>query len=74
MNEQQFVAKMIELMDTEEKLTMDSDLVGLEEWDSLSYVSFLALCRTYSKNRVLPADVKKAQTVRDLYKLFTGGK
>ena len=68
MNEQEFIDKMIELMDTEEKITMNSVLEDIEEWDSLSYVSFLAMVRAKGID-VSPTDVKKAKTIRDLYRL-----
>ena len=73
MNENEFVAKMVELMDTEADLTMDTELSTIEEWDSLSYVAFLAMCRAQSK-KVAPNDVTDAKTLRDLYVLMTGAK
>lgn len=72
MNEKEFIKKMTELMDTEEELAMDSKLEDIEEWDSLSYVAYLAMCATVSDKKILPADVKKAETIHDLYVLLTG--
>ena len=70
MNEQEFIEKMIDVMDTEEELQMDSVLEEIEEWDSLSYVSFLALCSKVAKTRVEPDEVRDAKTMRDLYQLI----
>ena len=73
MSEKDFLNKMVQLMDTEEELDMDTNLIELPDWDSLSYVGFLAMCRANDRD-VVPRDVKAAQTVRDLYVLFTGDK
>ena len=70
MNEQEFIEKMIDVMDTEEELQMDSVLEEIEEWDSLSYVSFLALCSKVAKTHVEPDEVRNAKTMQDLYKLI----
>ncbi len=70
--EKEFLGKLAELMDTEQELTMDTELDNIDEWDSLSYVAFLAMCATYSDKRIAPAEVKSAKTIRKLYELFTG--
>lgn len=70
MNEQEFLEKLTEVMDTEEELTMDSVLSDIEEWDSLSYVAFLAFCAKVAKIHVEPQEVRDSQTVKDLYHLI----
>lgn len=70
MSEQEFLEKLVEIMDTEEELGMDSVLTDIEEWDSLSYVSFLAICSRVAKTRVDPQEVRDALTVRHLYQLM----
>ena len=72
MTEKEFVEKMVELMDTEDEVTMDSVLADIEEWDSLSYVAYLAMCAGISDQKILPKDVKAAKTIRDLYQLLKG--
>ena len=52
---------------------LEAALSEIEEWDSLSHVAFMALAATKAAGKVAPADVKGAQTVRDLYHLLTGG-
>ena len=42
MNENEFIEKMVDLMDTEEEISPASKLADIEEWDSISVVSFLA--------------------------------
>ncbi len=74
MTEQMFLEEMTDLMDTEEELSMDTALSGIEEWDSLSHVAFMAFAATKAGGKVAPADVKKAKTMRDLYGLLCGAK
>ena len=64
-----FIEQMKELLDTEAELDATTVLANLEEWDSLSFVSFLAFAtRTYGK-RVSAEELRKAQTVNDLFVL-----
>ncbi|MBR3622978.1 MAG: hypothetical protein IKN43_06480 [Selenomonadaceae bacterium] len=69
MNEHDFIEQLVNLMDTEEDISMDSSLENIEEWDSLSYVSFLAMCTKHLGRRVEPQKVREAKTVRDLYEI-----
>lgn len=71
MNEQEFIKKMVDIMDTEDEITMDSVLADVEEWDSLSYVGFLSLCTKFAKTKVNAPEVREAKTIRDLYGLLT---
>lgn len=70
MDEKEFIYKMTEIMDTEDSLTMDTKLEDVEEWDSLSYVTFLTMCKSMHK-KVLPDDIITARTLRDLYRLIS---
>ena len=72
MNEQEFIKKMMEIMDTEDEITMESQLEEIEEWDSLSHMAFLSMCTSASDRRIVAADVKQAKTIRDLYGLYAG--
>lgn len=66
---EQFIEKMIDVLDIEEEITADTVLEDLEEWDSLSLVSFMAMANAAYGKKVIPADVKMAKTVSDLYEL-----
>lgn len=72
MSEKEFLEKMVEIMDTEEAVTMDSVLNELEDWDSLAYVSFMSICATQSSRRISVSEVRAAERVCDLYNLLTG--
>jgi len=56
-------------MDTELDLAMDTKLDDIEEWDSLSYVAFLAMASKHVNRRIDPKEVKATIIVRDLYEL-----
>ena len=46
MNEEIFIEKMMDILDAEEEITMDTQLDDVEEWDSLSVVSYVAMANT----------------------------
>ena len=69
MTAENFIAKLAELMDTEAALDLSTKLADVEDWDSLSMVSFFSFCNTTCGKKVLPEQIKAAQTVEDLYRL-----
>ena len=73
MQTEEFIKKLTEIIDTEEKLTLETKLTDIEDWDSLSLVGFLSFCNSKLKLSVTPEEVKAAKTVADLFKI-AGGK
>ena len=71
MTAEKFIAKLTELMDTEAALDLSTKLADVDDWDSLSMVSFFSFCNT-TGNKVSPEQIKAAQTVGDLFKLVGG--
>lgn len=69
MSVEEFIKQLTDIMDTETELTLDTNLSDVEEWDSLSLVSFLSFCNARLKRPILPEEIKSAQTVNDLYKI-----
>ena len=72
MNAEEFIKKLVELMDTEAQINLSTRLADVEDWDSLSMVSFFSFCNTTATRKVLPEEIKAAQTVEDLFKLAGG--
>ena len=68
MTEEKFIEDFIDMIDTESEVTMDTKLENIEEWDSLSYVSFIANCTSKYKVMFAKEEIKAAVTVADLYK------
>lgn len=72
MTAENFIGRLAELMDTEVALTLTTKLSDVEDWDSLSMVSFFSFCNATLKRHVTPDEIKSAQTVEDLFKLAGG--
>ena len=70
MNEEIFIEKMMDILDAEEEITMDTQLDDVEEWDSLSVVSYVAMANTSCSKKIEPKTVREAETIRDLYELL----
>lgn len=72
MNEQEFLKKMQEdILDTDEEITMDTVLEDIEEWDSLAFVSFIAMAKVMNRNDIDRKAVRGAEKVEDLYELIS---
>ena len=72
MKAEEFIKKLIYIMDTDAQLTLETKLSDVEEWDSLSAVSFYSFCNTKLGKQIDVEDLKAAQTVNDLYKFVEG--
>lgn len=71
MNEQAFMLKIKEILDNED-VTIDSVLAGIEEWDSLSIITFAAFANSTLGKRVAPTEIRACTTIRDLFSLVQG--
>ncbi|MCI6100474.1 MAG: hypothetical protein MR630_03345 [Selenomonas sp.] len=72
MTEQEFLTKMKEdILDTEEEITMQTQLGNIEEWDSLAFVSFLAMAKLTTEKKIEKTSIQSAQTVQELYSLLS---
>ena len=69
MTTEEFITKLVEIMDTDAALALSTKLADVEDWDSLSMVSFYSFCNTTRKRHVLPEEIKSAKTVEDLFNL-----
>ncbi len=71
MTEQEFVEKIKEdVFDTERDISLDMVLKDMDEWDSLSFVSFIAMAKELGITQVTRDAVNSAVTVRDLFELI----
>ena len=68
MNEKDFLKKMKEILDNED-VGMDSVLEDIEEWDSLSVVSYATIANGCGKTVTLP-QIRGCTTIRELYALL----
>jgi len=72
MTTEEFILKLVEIMDTEAEINLSTRLSDVEDWDSLSMVSFFSFCNTTLSRKVSPDEIKSALTVEDLFKLAGG--
>ena len=73
MTVEDFKEKMLDLLDREEELDLEDKLNDIEEWDSLSYVAFLAMASEFTDRVIRASEVRNAKTVGDLYELIQKG-
>jgi acyl carrier protein len=71
MDEKKFLANLEELLETGRgSLSLDQNLVDTGNWDSLNFVSFLAMAHAKYGVRVAPAGLAACKTVGDAMKLL----
>ena len=70
MNEKTFLTNMEELLEADAgTLRLGVELTSLEQWDSLAFVSFLAMADSKYGIKVAPSVLRQCKTVGDLMKL-----
>lgn len=74
MTAEEFIKKLADIIDTDVELKLSMKLADVEDWDSLSMVSFFSFCDSKLGIRLAPEQIKSAQTVEDLFKLATDKK
>jgi acyl carrier protein len=70
MTEQEFKEKMLDVLNREEEVELDTNLNDVEEWDSLAYIAFLTMTADCTDKVIRATQVRNAQTMRDLYELI----
>ena len=72
MNEQLFLANMEELFESDPgSVSLDQMLADTGKWDSLNFITFLAMAHSKYGVRVAPSDLKICKTIGDLQKLVS---
>ena len=73
MNKNDFLSAMKDdILDTDMEINMDTRLDDVEEWDSLSFVSFIGMAKSKTGKKVDLKSVNGAETIEDLYNLLMG--
>ena len=70
MTKDTFIEKMADILDVEDEISLDTNLSELEEWDSLSIVSYVAMANAACDKKVEVKRVRAAVTIQDLYDLL----
>lgn len=66
MNKEQFLEEMVEVLQTEDEITMDTVLEDLDEWDSLSIMSTMAFLDKNFGVKTNMTDYKTMTTIGDI--------
>lgn len=66
MNKEQFLEEMLEVLQTEDEITMDTVLEDLEEWDSLSIMSTMAFLDKNFGVKTTMKDYQNMKTIGDI--------
>lgn len=69
-----FLKDFTELLSINDEISMDTDLLDIDAWDSFSAVSFLAMVSKKYGIDAEPFAVAEAIFVDDLYHIVQGGK
>lgn len=72
MDERGFLKDMEELVEaTPGSLNLSVELTNLEQWNSLAFISFLAMADSNYNAKVGPSELRGCQTIGDLMKLVS---
>jgi len=70
MNEKEFLTNLEGLLEADAgALNCAIELESLEQWDSLAFVSFLAMADSKYGVKVAPTELRQCKTIGDLMKL-----
>ena len=68
MTHQEFLTEMMDVLQTEQKLSLDTVLAELDEWDSLSVMATMAFLDTSFGVKTTMADYREMKTIGDIAK------
>ena len=69
MNRNEFLEKIKEILqyESEEELSLNTNLLDLEEWDSLSQISIIAFLDSDFNKKITYDDLKNFTKIQDIY-------
>lgn len=68
MTQQEFLTEMIDVLQTEQEISMDTVLAELDEWDSLSVMATMAFLDNSFGVKTTMKDYKDMKTIADIAK------
>lgn len=68
MNRTEFLTKMQDILQKDDKLSFDTQLSELEEWDSLSKITTLAFLDREFSITMLVSEIENFKTIEDIAK------
>ena len=70
MTPEEFQEIMLDVLNREEIVDLDTNLNDVEEWDSMGYIAYLAMAAEHTEKTIRAKDIRNAVTMRDLYDLI----
>ena len=70
---EQFINDLKVMLETKSDIDMDTDLLDIDEWDSFSSVTFIAMASEKYGKTIEPFSVAEAVLVEDLFHLVENG-
>ena len=70
-SEAMFLNDLKEMLKSNEEISMETDLLDIEEWSSLSAMSFLAMAEEKYNKKIEPFQIAEAILVEDLYDIVS---
>ena len=70
-SKEQFITDLKELLETDSDITLDTDLLEINEWGSLSAVEFLVMIEDRYGIKAEPFSVAEAVFVEDLFNIVS---
>lgn len=69
LNGEQFIKDLKEMLSSDKDINMETDLLDIDEWDSFSSVTFIAMAEEKYNKKIEPFSVAEAVLVEDLYNI-----
>lgn len=70
MNREDFLKKLKEIIQTEEELTLNTNLIDIDEWDSLSMISTVAFIDSEFKKQISVSDIQSINKIEELVNII----
>ena len=66
-----FIERFAEAIEREDEIKMENEFRNFEEWNSIAYLSVIAMMDEEYDTQIEEADFQKLKTVQDLYDTCT---
>ncbi len=67
MTKEAFLEDLITMLDTKQNIDLETDLLDIEEWSSLSAMTFLEMAEEKYGVKIEPFEIAEAVLVEDLF-------
>ncbi len=72
MTKERIIEDLVEIMETDDELRLDTELDSIEEWDSLAKLSLMAYAKKEFDYNLTASQIREFVTVDDICKTLLG--